>query len=75
MKDIKLLVSSILILLAFFVWYTLWDQKKSMELEDLKNKKYIINLETTKTKIDIIKPDNIIIKVNWNETSSWTIDL
>ena len=75
MKDIKLLTSSILIFISFFVWYIFWNEKNILEIEKYKDKKYYLNLDINNTKIKVNKDENIILKVNWLETNSWTINL
>lgn len=75
MKDLKLIISSILILSSFFVWYTLWNEKNIKKLNELSEKVYYVNIEMSKTKIDISKPNNVIIKINWEETNTWSIDI
>lgn len=75
MKDIKLLISSVLIFISFFVWYIFWNEKNILEIEKYKDKKYYLNLDINNTKIKVNKDENIILKVNWLETNSWTINL
>lgn len=75
MLDIKLIISSILIFISFFIWYTFWNEKSILEIKELNDKLYYVNLEITKTKIDISKPENVIIKINWEETNSWSLDI
>jgi len=68
MKHIQLLISTILIILAFFTWILFEKTKNNWELEKLQNKKYYINLEQLKTKLKINNPyKNIIIKINGEE--------
>lgn len=75
MKDTKLLISSLLIFVSFFVWYIFWEEKNISKIKNLQDKKYYINLEIKKTKIDINKDENVILKINWQETSSWSIEI
>jgi predicted RND superfamily exporter protein len=68
MKHIQLLISTILIILAFFIWILFEKTKNNWELEKLQNQKYYINLEQLKTKLKIQNSNpNIIIKVNGEE--------
>lgn len=65
MKDIKIVVSSILILLSFFLGYFFSKNKdKAIKIENYNTKNYV-NLEILKTKIKISKNKNTIITINW----------
>ncbi|MDD3645773.1 MAG: hypothetical protein PHH06_00030 [Candidatus Gracilibacteria bacterium] len=75
MKDLKLIISSILILSSFFVGYTLGNEKNIKKLNELSEKVYYVNIEMSKTKIDISKPNNVIIKINGEETNTGSIDI
>lgn len=67
-QNIKLLISTILIILAFFTWILFEKTKNNWEIEKLQNKKYYINLEQLKTKLKIDNSNpNIIIKINGEE--------
>jgi len=67
-KNIKILISTILIILAFFTWILFEKTKNNWEIEKLQNQKYYINLEQLKTKLKIQNPNpNIIIKLNGEE--------
>lgn len=73
MKDLKVFISTILIICSFFVWFLFGKEKCNKNTNE--EKKYV-NLEIKKTKIDITKnSDDIVILVNWNETLSWSIEL
>lgn len=73
MKDLKVLISTVLIICAFFVWYLFAKEKYNAKV--ISPKKYV-NLDIKKTKIDITKnSDDIIILVNWQESLSWSIEL
>jgi hypothetical protein len=62
MKDIKIIISSILIIISFFIWYYFAETKnKNKEIS-----KNYVNLEILKTKIKISKDKNTIITINWN---------
>jgi predicted RND superfamily exporter protein len=68
MKHLPALFSTILIILAFFLWMFFEKTKNTWELEKLQNQKYYINLEQLKTKLKIQNSNpNIIIKVNGEE--------
>jgi len=68
MKHLNLLISTILIILAFFIWIYFEKTNNNWEIEKLQNKKYYINLEQLKTKLKIKNPNpNIIIKINGEE--------
>lgn len=68
MKHLNLLISTILIILAFFTWILFEKTQDNQKLKELQNKKYYINLEQLKTKLKINNPHpNIIIKVNGEE--------
>ena len=65
MKHLNLLISTILIILAFFTWILFEKTQDNLDFKELENKKYYINLEQLKTKLKINNPyPNIIIKVN-----------
>ena len=64
MKDVKILISSILILISFFLGYLFSENKYNYKnLEKSKNKNYV-NLDILKTKIKITKDENTIITIN-----------
>jgi len=68
MKHIKLFISTILIILAFFFWILFEKTNNNWEIEKLQNQKYYINLEQLKTKLKIQNSNpNIIIKLNGEE--------
>lgn len=68
MKHLNLLISTILIILAFFTWILFEKTQDNQKLKELQNQKYYINLEQLKTKLKINNPHpNIIIKVNGEE--------
>lgn len=75
MKDIKILISSILIFISFFLGYYFSEKKSSVEIEKLKNKINYVNLEILKTKIKISKDENTQITINWEIIKNNTIDL
>ena len=72
MKDIKIIISSLLIVISFFIWYFLSETKKGLE----KTQKYnYVNIEVLKTKIKVSKDDNTKITINWNIVESEIYDL
>lgn len=76
MKDFKILISSILIILSFFVWYNFWIEKNKIEISELNNKKYFVDLEIKKWILNISKEnDKINVIINWKESNSWAITL
>ena len=76
MKDIKIILSSILIIISFFIWYLFSKEKMKIEIEEIKNKKSVVNLEIKKDKININSSwKDVIVLVNWNEVNSWKIIL
>ena len=74
MKDIKVLLSSLLIIVAFFLWYLF----KTYQYEDAQdaNKNTYVNVETKGKKINLESDNpNIILLLNWEETASGSIIL
>jgi len=70
-ENIKFLISTILIILAFFTWILFEKTKKNWEIEKLQNQKYYINLEQLKTKLKIQNYNkNVIVKLN-GKTLTW----
>jgi len=75
-NGIKILFSSLFIFISFFMWYFFSQEKAELEIENIKKESYIINLEKTKTKLEIINPNrNVMIKLNWEEMKTKEIDL
>lgn len=74
MKDSKLILSSLLIIISFFIWFTFSKEKYKGLLSDIKKEIYYVDIEIKNNKININNQNkNIIILVNWEESSSWTI--
>lgn len=73
-REIKILLSSILIVLSFFVWYNFWIEKNKLEMEKLNNQKYFVDLEINKWLINISKDsNNIFVNVNGEVYNSWSL--
>lgn len=73
MKDLKILISTILIICSFFIWYFFAKEKYN---KDVIVPKSYVNINILKTKINITKnSDNIVIMVNWQENMSWSVEL
>ncbi|MCD5380573.1 hypothetical protein LR004_01480, partial [Candidatus Gracilibacteria bacterium] len=65
MKHLPLIISSILIIIAFFMGILFEKTKYNGELSELQNQKHYINIEQLKTKLKIHNDNpNIIIQVN-----------
>lgn len=76
MKDLKILISSVLIFLSFFVWYYFWFKKNEIEISNIKDKIYYLWLDINKEKINISNNNkNIKIIVNWEELKEKEIDI
>jgi len=74
-EAIKILISTLLIFISFFVWYLFWDQKNKAQIKILKEKKHYIKIEKLKTKLNLYPWKNVIIINNWKEHSSWNLIL
>lgn len=55
MKDWKLLISSLLIVLAFFIGYYFAATKYEIEIQQLQNERFSVEIETSKDEINITK--------------------
>ena len=64
-KNIKILISTILIILAFFTWILFEKTKNNWEIEKLQNQKYYINLEQLKTKLKIHNYNDTLWQLSW----------
>jgi len=62
MKDNKIIISSLLILISFFLGY-FFSEGKYKNIKNTSDKNYV-NLEILKTKIKINKNENTIITIN-----------
>jgi len=63
-KDIKILISSLLIFMSFFIWYHYSEINNDIN-KNIKEQNYV-NIEILKTKIKISKNQNTKITINWN---------
>lgn len=75
MKDIKILVSSLLIIISFFIWYYFSENKNEFQTSKNLEKQNYVNLEILKTKIKITKDKETKISINWKLTEKNIIDL
>lgn len=74
MKDIKILISIILIIISFFLWFLFSERKYSLDIKDTKARQ--VNIDIMKTKLKISKnSQDIEIYVNWEKNLTWTIDI
>jgi hypothetical protein len=74
-EAIKVLISSLLIFISFFIWYIFWNEKNIFKIKTLEEKKHYIKVEKLKTKINLYPWRNVIIINNWIEYSSWNLIL
>lgn len=66
MKDIKLLISSILIIIAFFIWILFWKQINQDKIDLINAEAKYVNIDINKSKIDIQNSSkNVYITINW----------
>ena len=74
MNDIKLLISSLLIICSFFLGYGFAVTQESLHSEKEEQKNTYVNVESKWKKI-VIDSDNpdVILLLNGQETSSWSI--
>ncbi len=76
MKDWKLLVSSVLIIVSFFVWILFWKQLDNNKIDEIKNENKYININIKKLKIDIENQNkNIFISINWKPINEADLSL
>lgn len=74
MKDLKILVSIIFIIISFFLWY--FYSERLHYLDKIDDKKRQVNIEIMKTKLKITKNSNDVeVFVNWENNQTWTIDI
>jgi hypothetical protein len=72
MKDIKIIISSLLILISFFLWYSLSERKKDLSKTEKQN---YVNIEILKTKIKISKDTNTKVTINWDIVKNEIYDI
>lgn len=74
MKDQKILISIILIIISFFLWFLFSERKHSLENKETKKRQ--VNIEIMKTKLKITKnSEDIEIFVNWERNLTWSVDI
>ncbi len=74
MKDLKILISTILIIVSFFLGYLFSERKYILDKQDSKQRQ--INIEIMKTKLKITKnSQDVEIYVNWEKNETWSIDI
>lgn len=74
-EAIKVLISSLLIFISFFIWYIFWDKKNNFKIKELENKKHYIKVESLKTKTNLYLWEDVNILYKWKEYSSWSLIL
>lgn len=74
MKDIKILISSLLIICSFFLWYIFAQTQESLSTSKNSQEKTYINVVSKGKKIllDSDNPD-VILLLNGQETASGSI--
>jgi len=71
----KLLISSVLIICAFFLGVLFAEEKYEKETNEIKNQKTFVNIEIKNKKLNIVKKDNkVIILINWQENFTWSLE-
>lgn len=74
MKDQKILISVIFIIISFFLWFLFSERKHSLDKKD--NKQRQVNIEIMKTKLKITKnSEDVEVFVNWEKNLTWSIDI
>lgn len=64
-NHIQLIVSSILIVVAFFFWILFEKSYTTSSVQELQNKKYYVNIEQLKTKLKFTRSSpNIVIQLD-----------
>jgi hypothetical protein len=76
MNNIKLLISSLLIVCSFYAGYLFATTKENTELTNLKKEKYFVNLELKSKSLSITSSsEKVQIFVNGETFSSGSISL
>lgn len=74
MKDIKLLISSILIIVAFFVGLMYERQNQSESIEEALSEKHFVEIKKKSSKLDItVNDENTFIIFDWEKVQSGSI--
>jgi len=74
MKDFKILISVILIIVSFFLWYLFSERKHFLDQKDTKQRQ--VNIEIMKTKLKITKnSQDVEIYVNGEKNETWSVDI
>ncbi|MDD2487735.1 MAG: hypothetical protein PHS92_05190 [Candidatus Gracilibacteria bacterium] len=60
---IKLLITIFLIISAFFIGVGFNDSQKEKKISELENRRYKVNINITKDKINVEKPENIDVVI------------
>lgn len=64
MKDVKILISSLLIFVSFFVWYYFWNYHSFYDQENIDKDSYKVLIDTDKENMNVTN-ENIKIFLNW----------
>ncbi|MFA5917282.1 MAG: hypothetical protein WC850_03570 [Candidatus Gracilibacteria bacterium] len=74
MKDFKIFISTILIIISFFLGYLFSERKHILDKKDTKQRQ--INIEILKTKLKITKnSDDIDIFINGEKNLTGSVDI
>lgn len=74
MKDLKILISIILIIISFFLGFLFSERKHSLDKIDTRQRQ--VNIEIMKTKLKITKnSQDVEVYVNWVKNETWSIDI
>ncbi len=63
----KIFISSLLIIFSFFLGYFYKNYENSGILEEIKNKKYYIDIKQKKNSLEIKNPNSNVIIFLWKE--------
>lgn len=74
MKDLKILISTILIIISFFLGYLFSERKHSLDKVDSKQRQ--VNIEIMKTKLKITKnSEDVDIFINGEKNLTGSVDI
>lgn len=74
MKDIKILISIILIIISFFLGFLFSERKHILDNKDKKIRQ--VNIEIMKTKLKITKnSQDVEVYVNGEKNETWSVDI